>query len=535
MQPLLETQAPPWRITSLASLHEVLRFVAPVFAQRTAVRDEREQLGYAALLDGARRVAVALQHQGLAAGARVALFAPKSVGYVQALMGINALNAAFVPVNPQLKPAQLQHILRDSGAELLVGTRERLAALAPEVVHGVRTLALDELLAAAAALPEEAADAPLALPCDGDIGAILYTSGSTGMPKGVVLTQRNLVAGALSVASYLGLEPSDVVLGVLPLSFDAGLSQLGTSLVSGACYVPWEFVHASQLPRACERLGVTSITAVPPLWHLIAEAPWGAEAAQVKRIANTGGHMNRELLARLRGCFPQARPFLMYGLTESFRSTFLDPDELERRPDSIGKAVPNAEIAVVRPDGSECAPGEPGELVHRGAFVTLGYLNSPERSADRFKPWPRPPRGVARQELAVWSGDTVRRDAEGFLYFIGRNDEMIKSSGQRVSPTEIETVLLACPGIARAAVVGLPDERLGQLIAACVEWNADTAADTDRLLAHCRRELPGWMVPRAVECFDALPLNPNGKLDRPRIRGLCEERRGLARAAEAGA
>ena len=524
--------APAYRITSLVSLYELLRFVAPLFAARSALVDEQGPLSYAALLDRVERTAAALRRHGVCPGSRVAVFAPKSIGCVQALLAINAANASFVPVNPQLKPGQLQHILRDSGAQLFISTRARLEELGVGTLGSVPTLALEDLLEQAITLAPRAGEDRLPVGCDGDVAAILYTSGSTGLPKGVVLTQRNLVAGALSVADYLGLAPDDVVLGVLPLSFDAGLSQLGTALAAGACYVPHEFVHASQLPRVCARHGVTTITAVPPLWHLMSEVKWGAEALQVRRIANTGGHMTATLLQALRAHFRAARPFLMYGLTESFRSTFLDPDELERRPDSMGRAVPNAEIAVVRADGSECEPGEPGELVHRGGFVTLGYLNAPGRSEERFKPWPRAVPGVHRPEMAVWSGDTVRRDAEGFLYFIGRNDEMIKTSGQRVSPTELETVIGACPGVAGVAVVGLPDERLGQRIVACVVL-ADPAPDETAIMVHCRQQLPGFMVPRKLLRLDSLPLNANGKLDRPRIRALCEARLGARTGATA--
>ncbi|UXI66193.1 AMP-binding protein [Tahibacter amnicola] len=517
-----------YRINNLASLYALLRFVAPLFASRAALADEQSTLRYSELLANVNQIASALRARGVGPGSRVAVIAHKSIALVETLIAVNACNAAFVPINPQLKPAQVEHILRDSNAGIVVATRYRLSSLDESRPVACQGVALEDLVAEPAAV-----DAPVLSACDGDPAAILYTSGSTGLPKGVVLTQRNLLSGAFSIADYLGLAPHDVVLGVLPLSFDAGLSQLTTAIAAGACYVPYEFMAANQLPRVCQKLGVTTITAVPPLWHLISEATWGDEALGVRRIANTGGHMAPELLSRLRQCFPAARPFLMYGLTESFRSTYLDPAQVDTRPGSIGKAVPNAQIAVVRADGTECAADEPGELVHRGAFVTLGYLNDPKRTAERFKPWPHAIPGIERQEMAVWSGDTVRRDAEGYLYFIGRTDEMIKTSGHRVSPTEIETVIGACPGVARVAVIGLPDPRLGQRIVACIVAADDTLADS-AVEAHCRARLPNYLVPRHLLRFPEFALNPNGKVDRPRLKLICEERLGAELAAKAG-
>jgi acyl-CoA synthetase (AMP-forming)/AMP-acid ligase II len=204
----------------------------------------------------------------------------------------------------------------------------------------------------------------------------------------------------------------------------------------------------------------------------------------------------------------------MYGLTEAFRSTYLDPAEVDRRPDSIGKAIPNAEILVVHPDGGLCGPEEPGELVHRGALVGMGYWNDPERTAERYRPAPGQPSGICLREIAVWSGDIVRRDAEGFLYFVGRRDEMIKTSGYRVSPTEVEEILYSSGLVGAAAAVGVSHPRLGQAIVVVASAPADAQLDAKALLSHCERAMPPYMVPlRIVERAD-LPRNPNGKIDR---------------------
>jgi len=353
---------------------------------------------------------------------------------------------------------------------------------------------------------------------DVDMAAILYTSGSTGKPKGVVLSHRNLLAGGAAVSEYLDNRADDVILAALPLSFDAGFSQLTTAFTAGAHVVLMDYRLPGDVVRLCAAHRVTGLTCVPPLWIALSEQPWPAEAAAgLRYFANTGGRMPRTVLARLRAIFPSARPYLMYGLTEAFRSTYLDPAEVDRRPDSIGKAIPNAEILVARADGTLCDPGEEGELVHRGALVAMGYWNDPARTAERFRPAPGQPDGVTNPELAVWSGDLVRRDAEGFLYFVGRNDDMIKTSGYRVSPTEIEEVVYSTGLVRDAVALGVEDPRLGQRIVV-IASPLEGALDTGELLRVLRRQLPRYMVPSDVIVRAQIPRSPNDKFDRSRLR-----------------
>ena len=253
---------------------------------------------------------------------------------------------------------------------------------------------------------------------------------------------------------------------------------------------------------------------MPPLWIQLAQLEWPADS-QLRYFTNSGGAMPASTLNDLRARFPNAIPYLMYGLTEAFRSTYLPPEEVDRRPDSIGKAIPNAEIMVVREDGSLCAPGEPGELVHRGALVSLGYWNDPEKTAERFKPAPNRESGLTMAEMAVWSGDTVRMDEEGFLYFISRRDEMIKTSGYRVSPTEVEEVIYATGMAGEVAAVGVPHEMLGQAIVVIVAAREGLSLDVDALMAECKQRLPAYMVPAEIRRHPgSLPRNPNGKIDR---------------------
>ena len=333
-----------------------------------------------------------------------------------------------------------------------------------------------------------------------------------------MLSHRNLVAGGVSVASYIENHPGDRILSVLPLSFDAGFSQLTTAFVSGACVVLLDYLLARDVIKTVARERITGITGVPPLWSQLAELDWPAETgAQLRYFATTGGVMPRPLLDRLRQCFPNAKPFLMYGLTEAFRSTFLPPAEVDRRPDSIGKAIPNAEILVLREDGTPCEPGEPGELVHRGALVSLGYWNAPEVTAQRFKPVPGTIGPGGQPEIAVWSGDTVVKDEEGFLYFRGRRDEMIKTSGYRVSPTEVEDMIMASQLVREIVAVGLPDPKLGQRIVV-IATSTDGQEDSTALLRYCREKLPFYMLPAEVLWRERLPRNANGKFDRVALR-----------------
>ncbi|NNG24216.1 acyl-CoA ligase (AMP-forming), exosortase A system-associated [Telluria aromaticivorans] len=488
-----------------------------------------ERLDYAALERAVRGAAAQLLRAGLKPRERVAVYLEKRVENVAAMFGASAAGAVFVPVNPLLKAAQVAHILADCDARVLVTSSERLHGLAEVLAQcpGLRTI----IVVGAAALPQApgalqvlawergAAPAPGAAhpAIDADMAAILYTSGSTGKPKGVVLSHRNIVAGARSVAGYLGNTGGDRILAVLPLSFDYGLSQLTTAFHSGAAVVLINHLFARDLLKAVFAERITGLAAVPPLWIQLAQLDWPA-GCSLRYLTNSGGAMPRATVAALRARLPEAELFLMYGLTEAFRSTYLPPSELARRPDSMGRAIPNAEVLVVRPDGSLCEANEPGELVHRGALVSLGYWNDPAKTAQRFRPAPGQDPALPLAELAVWSGDTVRRDEEGYLYFIGRSDDMIKVSGYRVSPAEVEEALHESGLVEEAVAFGVPHPVMGQAIVLLAV--AREAGLTPALLQkECQRRLPVWMVPAHIALLPGpLPRNPNGKFDRPALR-----------------
>lgn len=516
-------------------VHQILLDRAAASPDRVALIQRDQTITYRALADSTLRLAGLLRRLGLQRAERVAIYSDKRFGSVAAMWAANAAGGAFVPVNPILKAEQVSHILNDCSVRVLVTTAARLAALKPVLAAcaNLRAVVLLDGEGDAGVLPVHrwndegdvpVIDAPRAI--DGDIAAILYTSGSTGKPKGVVLSHRNIVAGALSVSQYLELTPEDRLLSVLPHSFDYGLNQLTMTFLIGASAVLLDHLFPRDVLNAMVRHRCTGLGAVPALWIQLSELDWPASVREHWRyFTNSGGAMPRETLARLRAIVPEAKPFLMYGLTEAFRSTFLPPEEVDRRPDSIGKAIPNAEILVVRPDGSLCDANEPGELVHRGAHVSLGYWNDPGKTAERFKPTPGQDPGLVIPELAVWSGDTVRRDEEGFLYFVGRKDEMIKTSGYRVSPTEIEEVLYATDLVGEAVAFGAKHPRLGEAVVV-VATSAPGANLTAAILkARCAERLPSFMVPLHIEIVEGpLPRNPNGKFDR---NALKSERAGL--------
>jgi acyl-CoA ligase (AMP-forming) (exosortase A-associated) len=518
-------------------LHELILKSASRTPDADAVAFKDTTLSYQRLAADVEAVSRGLLHNGLQRLERVAILLPKQFETVAAIFGTSRAGGVFVPVNPLLKPPQIAHILRDCNVRVLITTTARVAELADvlgectdlrllvttdsgeglSLPPDLRHIRWSELVAAPDShRPHRNIDA--------DIAAILYTSGSTGRPKGVVLSQRNMVIGAESVAEYLANRPSDRLLAVLPFSFDYGFSQMSTSFRTGACVVLMDYLLPRDVISALSKRRITGLAGVPPLWAQIADLQWPTTITDhLRYITNSGGAMPGATLQKLRRALPRTNVFLMYGLTEAFRSTYLPPDQVEIRPDSMGKAIPNAEILVVRPDGTPCDADEPGELVHRGSLVALGYWNDPQKTAERFKPMPGQDPGLVLTEMAVWSGDTVRRDSEGFLYFIGRRDEMIKTSGYRVSPTEVEEAVFGTGLVADAAAVGVPHASLGQAIVIVVAPAPGVPADTEKLLAACKAALPAFMVPASVEWRDSLPRNPNGKYDRPRLAAELKE------------
>ena len=462
-------------------------------------------LSYADAENAVGALAAALTAQGFTPGARVATWLPKTIEACLMPLAVARAGLVHIPVNPVLRRAQVAHILADSGASLLLTSPDRAASMTNgDIPDGCALWLENEAIAARSkggALPPSSAD-------PSSLAAILYTSGSTGRPKGVMLSHANLWLGAVSVAHYLGLTAEDRTLAVLPLGFDYGQNQLFSTWKAGGCVVPFDYLVPRDVLKAVVRHEITTLAAVPPLWLQLTESDWGNAGVLIRRVTNSGGALTPALIDQMRAAFPRADIYPMYGLTEAFRSTYLSPALVAKHPTSMGRAIPFAEIMVVGPDGQA---SDEGELVHAGPLVTQGYWRDAERTAARFKPSPS---WSAWGGMAVWSGDTVRRDSDGLLYFVGREDEMIKSSGHRISPLEIEEAALASGGVSEAVAHGVPDPRLGQAIRLVARGDGNE----EQLRAFLKTELPSHMQPRVIDWRDAMPKNANGKIDRAALR-----------------
>ena len=468
-------------------------------ADAPALVAEGQTMTFADLEEAVAHAAAALLRHGLSPGDRVPSWMGKtSLACILPLAAARA-GLVHVPINPVLRRAQAEHILADSGAKLLIANRARMETVATDVTG----IAVEDWTAGDESLGPSNRDPD-------DLVALLYTSGSTGRPKGVMLSHANLWLGAISVAHYLHLKPDDRTLCVLPLAFDYGQNQLLAAWAAGSCAIAFDYLLPRDVVRAVGRHDVTVLAGVPPLWHQLAEQQWGGGGTTLRTLTNSGGHLAELLVQRLRALFPDARLHLMYGLTEAFRSASLDPALVDDHPDSVGTAIPFARLRIARADGKDAAPGEEGELVHSGPLVAQGYWNDPERSAARFR------------NGEFWSGDTMVIGADGLLRFRGRDDAMIKTSGNRVSPTEIEESALASGVVAQAAAFGLPDAQLGQaIVLVAVGIGADAAVE-DRLRVHFAAELPAFMRPARIVLVPQMPLGPNGKLDRTALRAMLE-------------
>lgn len=504
-------------------LHDLFDASAERFRDNEALRSRGNTIRYADLQRRSHSLAAALSSQGVGRGDRVAVYLQNRAVVIETALACSRLGAIFVPINPLLKARQLEYVLNDAAASALIASCTA-AVLAEDSIARCPSISTvvwcDAAHTPSEALKYEAlvaqdvrVDSPA---IDKDPAALLYTSGSTGRPKGVIVSHRNLVDGALTVSGYLENTASDRVLVALPLSFDYGLSQVTTAFAVGACAVLTNFSLPAALLQEMVAERITALAGVPTMWMHLATAEWPAPVVQSLRyITNSGGALPASVIKNLRARLPNTQIFCMYGLTEAFRSTYLEPAQLEQRLGSIGKAIPGQEILVLDAEGNPCPPGEVGELVHRGSLVTLGYWNDPELTRQRFKPLPKRLSQLTREEIAVWSGDLVKTDADGFLYFVGRRDNLIKSSGYRISPGEVEEVIAELPTVVESAVVGIPDPGLGQRVVAAVVVAPNPPADiVERIRHHCRVQLPAYMVPAEVHVMSELPRNANGKCDR---------------------
>lgn len=521
-------------------VHHMLRTSAVRFPEKEALLHGETRLSYRQLAEQCAGLAVGLRAAGLQRGERVGIFLDPSVPQVLSIFSVSQAGGVYVPINQVLFPDQVAHIARDCGMTALITTKAKLATLLPVLkeIPTLKFVVLDvEASSEESPLPVSVFDRLCRLHCpeswressiDRDLAAILYTSGSTGKPKGVMLSHAQIMAGASIVSTYLEITDQERILAVLPFSFDAGMNQLTTAVQQGATLVLTTFVFAREIVQMLVKENITGLAGVPTLWSLLAQSSSTLHKTtlpHLRYITNTGGAMPQPVLKTLRQVLPTTKIVLMYGLTEAFRSTYLPPDELDRRPTSMGKAIPDTEILVVTENGEPCKPGEVGELVHRGPTVSMGYWGQPELTANVLRAHPFLPKELGDQERVCYSGDLVKMDEEGFLYFVGRRDTMIKSSGFRISPTEVEEALFSCGKLKGVAVIGVPDEVLGQTIKAFAVLREGETIKPDELIAYCREKLPRHMVVKTVEILTDLPKTSSGKVDYPALR----RREGLAK------
>jgi len=514
-------------------IHHMLRTSAYQWADKEALVHGHHRLSYREVARRSTGLAKGLRRAGLIRGDRIGIYLDPSIAQVVSIFGISQAGGVFVPINATLFPDQVGYIASDCGMKGLITTPAKLSALAPllQQLPALEFLVLTgdgdapqitvplhrlEELYEMSGFPEWREQT-----VSKDLGAILYTSGSTGRPKGVMLSHANVMAGSTIVSTYLGITSTERILAVLPFSFDAGLNQLMTAFQQGGTIVLINFVFAREIVQMLLKECITGLAGVPTLWSLLTQPNSTLQKQplpDLRYITNTGGAMPQPVLKVLRQALSTTKIFLMYGLTEAFRSTFLPPEELDRRPTSMGKAIPDTEILVLNEYGKLCEPGEAGELVHRGPTVSLGYWNRPEDTARALRPNPILPPEMGDSEKVCYSGDLVKMDDDGFLYFVGRRDTMIKSSGFRISPTEVEEVLFQTGKLRGAAVIGIPDDVLGQVIKAFVVAKDGLSLDPQVLLAICAEKMPRYMVPKFIEVLGELPKTSSGKVDYPALR-----------------
>lgn len=514
-------------------VHHMLHTSAVRYPGKEALVHGATRLSYRQVAEQCAGLAVGLRTAGLQRGERVGIFLDPSVPQVLSIFGVSQAGGVYVPINQVLFPDQVSHIARDCGMTVLITTKAKFATLLP-VLNEIPTLkfvVLDaEVSSEESPLPVSVFDRLCRLQCpepwkevsiQNDLAAILYTSGSTGKPKGVMLSHAQIMAGASIVSTYLKITDQERILAVLPFSFDAGMNQLTTAFQQGATLLLTTFVFAREIAQMLAKESITGLAGVPTLWSLLAQPSstlHKTKLPHLRYITNTGGAMPQPVLKTLRQVLPTTKIVLMYGLTEAFRSTYLAPEELDHRPTSMGKAIPDTEILVVTEDGEPCKPGEIGELVHRGPTVSMGYWGQPELTEKVLRPHPFLPKELGDQERVCYSGDLVKMDEEGFLYFVGRRDTMIKSSGFRISPTEVEEALFSCGKLKGVAVIGVPDEVLGQTIKAFAVLREGETLKPDELIAYCGEKLPRHMLAKTVEILTDLPKTSSGKVDYPALR-----------------
>lgn len=507
-------------------LQHYLERTAQLTPDATFLIAEDQRLTYGAVDGRANAVARGLVAGGVRPGDRVAIQLDNRVEAILALFGVLKAGAAFVMINSSAKPQKVEYLLRHSEASAFILSGNRLGAFAPAVsaietlstlmtVGPVNGASAEKLTMDFEAVAADMAAHPRISTIDLDLAALLYTSGSTGEPKGVMLTHANVRAAIDSIVEYLQVGSADVIMNVLPLSFGYGLTQLFSAAKTGAQFVLEKGMTYPHVTLA--RMGehrVTGFAMVPTIASVLLGMDLAKyDLSSLRYVTNAGAGLPTEHARRLREALPHVDLILMYGQTECLRVSYLDPSEVDRRPDSVGRGIPNQQLMIVGEHGSPVTRGEIGELVVRGSHVMRGYWKMPTETAASLKPAGLP------GEVALHTGDLFRQDEDGFFYFVARRDDIIKCKGEKVSPREVENALHRLDGVAEAAVVGVPDPLLGQAVKAFVVLRDGAALAVRDIQRHCAASLEDFMVPSIVELCDELPKSDNGKILKTVLRG----------------
>jgi acyl-CoA synthetase (AMP-forming)/AMP-acid ligase II len=493
-----------------SNFSHLLRRAGLAFGMRTAIAHRDNMATFEQLSARAGAIGIALRKAHFGAGQRCAILCENPIDAAAAFFAVLAVGGVAININELYRARQIEYVLRHSESSVLLTRRDAVAAKDRALETAAAMVFLEEVTSTGDSLDvaEAAADDP---------AQIVYTSGSSGQPKGVLTSHGALWAGVRIVADYLGLEPGDRIASILPFSFVYGFNQLTTALWVGATLVVERSTLAAEIVEMLRRERVTVLAAVPPLWQLLLGVPTFREPLPHLRIMTcAGGRLAPNTVRDLRHAQPQARLYLMYGLTEVFRSTYLPPELVDAYPDSMGRAIPKSVVYVVRDDGTLADPGEVGELVHGGPTVALGYVGDAEATALVYRANPFLVPGETEPARVVFSGDLVKRDSDGLLYYVGRRDRVIKTLGFRVGPDEILDVIQESQLVKDAELLTEPDATRGERILACVVLRED--AQVEHLKRFCRIELPRHMQPSAFVTVAAIPRNANGKHDLSLLR-----------------
>lgn len=502
-------------------VQQFLEHSADRLPDKIALICDGQRLTYADVEAQANRLANALRSQGLQRGDRVALYLPNSVELAIGIFAVLKAGGVFVPINHTTKSDKCAYILNNCAARALItsGRQMELVQQLTEVVPSLKTVVLTSPMESESrdrflSYNDIQADYPEARPTqiniDVDLACLIYTSGSTGEPKGVMSDHSNIVFAASSIVQYLGNVESDIVIGLLPLSFDYGLYQLLMVFMFGGTLVLEKgFTYPAVILKRIEEERVTGFPGVPTIFTVLLTLDLsGYNLSSLRYLTNTAAALPPSHIAEIRDKFPWTTLFSMYGLTETKRTLYLPPDQLNHRPGSVGIPIPGTEAWVEDDAGQRLQPGQVGELVVRGRHVMRGYWNAPEKTAARFRS------GTLPGERLCYTGDLFRTDEAGFFYFVARKDDVIKSRGEKVPPKEVENTLYTLAGVQEAAVIGVPDDRLGQAVKAFVVLEPGASLTEADVLRHCRAHLEDFMVPRWVELRAELPKSANGKINK---------------------